>query len=63
MFSWLTEWKEKQLGKVSNRQNPGESFLFKLLKKRKTWFKQLLEFTIELFTFNHCSEVRWAITM
>ena len=34
-FLWLTERKEKWLGKVSIRQKPGESSLFKLSKEEK----------------------------
>jgi len=36
---WLTEWKEKQSGKVSTKQKPEESYLFKLSKEEKTSFK------------------------
>ena len=59
----LTERKEKWLEKVSTRQKPRESFLFKLLKERKISSRQLLVSTIWLLIFVHCLAVSWNVAM
>jgi len=58
-----SEIKEKWSEKVSTKQNPGESFLFKILKKDNTLFKLLLNSIIKIFIFKHCFIVRWDVAM
>jgi len=61
VFLQFTVWKEKWSEKLSTNQNPGKSSLWSLLKNRKTSFKWLLMFIIELLIFWHCLDVKLPI--
>ena len=54
----FTVWKEKQLGKLSTKRNPGDS---SLLKEGWTSFKWLLVSMIELLILRRCFSVRLPI--
>jgi len=59
----LAKWKEKWLGKLSIRWEPGENSWFRLSKARKVPFRQLLVFTIELLILVHCLGVSWQVVI